>query len=223
VFRVKNIKDMIAVVKGDIIASRKLVDQERWLLPLKDLLSSWGESPKNWELVWGDFFQIEFEHPEEALQKIFEIKALIKKIEPLDNRKRISTIDVRMAVGIGTKSYSGQRISESNGSAFIYAGEKFDILKKESVTMGLKSEWQDFDNEINLYLKLAGTFMDKWSVSSAELIEVVLKNPTITQQEIGSLLGIKQSGVSGRWHRANVDELLAVERMYRNKIKTLLR
>ncbi len=214
---------MIAVVKGDIIASRKLVDQEKWLLPLKDLLSSWGESPKNWELVWGDFFQIEFQHPEEALQKIFEIKALIKKIEPLDNRKLISTIDVRMAVGIGTKSYTGERISESNGSAFIYAGEKFDILKKESVTMGLKSEWQDFDNEINLYLKLAGTFMDKWSVSSAELIEVVLKNPTITQQEIGSLLGIKQSGVSGRWHRANVDELLAVERMYRNKIKTLLR
>ena len=214
---------MIAVVKGDIVASRKLVDQERWLLPLKDLLSSWGESPKNWELVWGDFFQIEFEHPEEALQKIFEIKALIKKIEPLDNRKLISTIDVRMAVGIGTKSYTGERISESNGSAFINAGEKFDMLKKESVTMGLKSEWPDFDNEINLYLKLAGTFMDNWTVSSAELIEVVLKNPTFTQEEIGNKLGIKQSGVSGRWRRANVDELLAVEQMYRKKIKTLLK
>ena len=213
---------MIAVVKGDIIASRKLVDQEKWLLPLKDLLSSWGKSPKNWELVWGDFFQIEFLHPEEALQKIFEIKALIKKIEPLDNRKRISTIDVRVAMGIGTKSYTGQRISESNGPAFINAGEKFDMLKKENVTMGIKSEWQDFDNEMNLYLKLAGTFMDKWSVSSAELIEIVLKNPTITQEEIGSKLGIKQSGVSGRWHRANVDELLAVEKMYRKKIKTLL-
>lgn len=214
---------MIAVVKGDIVASRKLVDQEKWLLPLKDLLSSWGESPKNWELVWGDFFQIEFQQPEEALQKMFEIKALIKKIEPLDDRKRISTIDVRMAVGIGTKSYSGQRISESNGSAFIHAGEKFDMLKKESVTMGIKSDWHDFDNEINLYLKLAGTFIDKWSVSSAELIEIVLKNPTFTQEEIGNKLGIKQSGVSGRWRRANVDELLAVEQMYRKKIKTLLK
>lgn len=214
---------MIAVVKGDIIASRKVVDQEKWLLPLKDLLGSWGESPKNWELVWGDFFQIEFPHPEEALQKIFEIKALVKKIEPLDNRKRISTIDVRMAVGIGTKSYTSQRISESNGSAFVYAGEKFDMLKRENVTMGLKSEWQDFDNEMNLYLKLAGTFMDKWSVSSAELVEIVLKNPTITQEEIGGMLGIKQSGVSGRWSRANVDELLAVEKMYREKIKTHLK
>lgn len=214
---------MIAVVKGDIIASRKLVDQEKWLLPLKDLLGSWGESPKNWELVWGDFFQIEFQHPEEALQKIFEIKALIKKIEPLDNRKRISPIDVRMALGIGSKTYTGERISESNGSAFIYAGEKFDMLKRENVTMGIKSEWQDFDNEINLYLKLTGAFMDKWSVSSAELIEIALKNPTITQEEIGNILGIKQSGVSGRWHRAHVDELLSVEKRYRTKIKTLLK
>ena len=155
---------MIAVIKGDIIASRKLVDQEKWLLPLKELLNTWGKSPQNWELVWGDFFQIEFSRPKEALQKIFEIKALIKKIEPLDNSKLKGTIDVRIAVGIGTKSYTGQRISESNGSAFIYAGEKFDMLKKENVTMGVKSEWPNFDNDINLYLKLAGTFMDKWSV-----------------------------------------------------------
>src|SRR5690606_33189342 len=114
------------------------------------------------------------------------------------------------------------RISESNGSAFIYAGEKFDMLKKENVTMGVKSEWPNFDNDINLYLKLAGTFMDKWSVSSAQLIEIVLNNPSITQHEIGRMLGIKQSAVSGRWNRANVDELLAVEKMYRNKINTLL-
>ena len=214
---------MIAVIKGDIIASRKLVDQEKWLLPLKELLNTWGKSPQNWELVWGDFFQIEFQQPEESLRKIFEIKALIKKIEPLDNRKLKGTIDVRIAAGIGNKSYVGQRISESNGSAFIYAGEKFDLLKKENVTMGVKSHCPNFDNEINLYLKLAGTFIDKWSVSSAQLIEIVLKNPTITQQEIGNRLGIKQSAVSGRWSRANVDELLAVEKMYRNKIKGLLK
>ena len=214
---------MIAVLKGDIIASRKIVDQEKWLLPLKELLNTWGEWPKNWELVWGDFFQIELQQPQEALQKAFEIKALIKKIEPLDDRKRKSIIDVRIAIGIGSKSYTGQRISESNGSAFIHAGQRFDMLKKDNVTMGIKSNWQDFDSEMNLYLKLAGTFMDKWSVSAAQLIEIALKNPTITQDEIGYRLGIKQSGVSGRWNRANVEELLAVEKMYRHKVKALLK
>lgn len=214
---------MIAVIKGDIIASRKLIDQETWLSPLKNLLNNWGQSPKNWELVWGDFFQVEVSNPSEALQKVFEIKSLIKKIEPLDKRKRKGTIDVRVAVGIGNKSYTSKRISESNGSAFIHAGEKFDILKKENVTIGLKSPWQEFDDEINLYLKLAGLFMDNWSVSSAELIEIVLKKPDITQDEIGNILGIKQSGVSGRWNRANVDELIEVEKMYRKKIDTLLK
>lgn len=38
---------MIAVLKGDIIASRRIVDQEKWLLPLKELLNTWGEWPKN--------------------------------------------------------------------------------------------------------------------------------------------------------------------------------
>ena len=214
---------MIAVIKGDIISSRKIIDQEKWLLPLKELLSSWGTSPLDWELVWGDFFQLEISNPEEALKKALEIKALIKKIEPLDENKKKSTIDVRMSIGIGTKSYSGVRISESNGSAFIHAGEKFDLLKKENVTIGIKSPWHTFDNEINLYLKLAGTFMDNWSVLLAELIEVVLKSPNATQEEIGNVLGIKQSAVSRRWNRANIDELLAVEREYREKLNTLMK
>lgn len=214
---------MIAVIKGDIISSRKITDQEKWLLPLKELLSSWGTSPLDWELVWGDFFQLQISNPEEALQKAFEIKALIKKIEPIDEYKKKSTIDVRMSIGLGDKSYSGTRISESNGSAFIHAGEKFDLLKKENVTIGIKSPWTDFDKEINLYLKLAGKFMDNWSVLAAELVEIVLKSPNATQEEIGNALGIKQSAVSGRWNRANIDELLEVERVYREKLNILMK
>ncbi len=209
---------MIAVITGDIIASRKIVSQEKWLVPLKNLLSSWGERPKEWELDRGDNFQVEINNPEEALKKAFEIKALIKKVTPLLERKKISTIDIRMSIGIGGKTYWGETIKENNGPAYIYTGEKFDVLKKENVTIGIKTPWQDFDEEINLYLKLAGTFMDKWSVSSAELVEIVLKKPNATQEEIGSQLGIKQSGVSGRWTRAHIDKLLEVEKMFRKKI-----
>jgi hypothetical protein len=75
---------------------------------------------------------------------------------------------------------------------------------------------------MNLYLKLAAIFMDNWSVSSAELVELILENPTRTQAEIGIQLGIKQNSVSGRWNRAHVPELLAVENMFCKKIKFLL-
>ncbi|HAH57577.1 MAG TPA: hypothetical protein DCL86_05480, partial [Bacteroidales bacterium] len=67
-----------------------------------------------------------------------------------------------------------------------------------------------------------GTFMNKWTVPSAELMEIILRNPDVSQKEIGKRLGIKQNSVSGRWNRANVNEILEVERMYRKKIKALL-
>lgn len=213
---------MIAVIKGDIIASRKLVNQAKWLLPLKSLLATWGENPKNWLIHSGDFFQIEIKNPGEALRKAFEIKALIKKVEPLNENKKISTIDVRMAIGVGEKNYAAESIAESNGSAFIYSSEKFELLKKENSTMGIKSPWKSFDDEMNLYLKLAGIFMDKWTVSSAELVQIIFNNPGITQEEIGKKLGIKQNSVSGRWNRANVNEVLELEAIYRNKIRSLL-
>lgn len=212
---------MIGVITGDIIASRKLENQEKWLVPLKNLFSTWGDSPKNWKLERGDSFQVEFENIEEVLLKALEIKALIKKVEPIDERKKISAIDVRMAIGIGEKTYIGESISESNGPAFVHSGEKFDLLKKENITLGIKTPWHNFDEEINLYLKLIGIFMDKWSVSSAELVQIVLNNPQVTQEEIGKKLGIQQSGVSRRWNRAHVNEIMEVNKMYRKKLKNI--
>ncbi len=213
---------MIAVITGDIVASRKLVNQEKWLLPLKSLLSTWGESPTDWKLDRGDFFQVEIKHSEDVLRKVLEIKALIKNVAPIDVRKKISTIDVRLAMGVGEKTYSGESISESNGPAFIYSGEKFDQLKKEGTLMGIKTPWKDFDEEMNLYLRLASIFMDKWSISSAELVQIVLNNPKITQEEIGEQLGIKQNSVSGRWNRAHLNEILEVNKIFEKKIKALL-
>lgn len=149
------------------------------------------------------------------------IKALIRNIEPVD-KKKSSTIDVRMAIGIGEKTYSRKRILESNGPAFVYAGEQFSSLKKEKNTMAVKTPWQEFDQEINLYLKLAGTFMNRWSISSAELMGIILRNPDITQEEICKMLVIKNIGVSGRWNRANADDIMTIIQGYRNKIKKRL-
>ena len=204
---------MIAVIKGDIIASRTLNNQEQWLQPLKTLLTKWGRIPQEWELVWGDFFQLEISSPEEALMRALEIKAVIKKT---------GSIDVRMSIGIGEKTYVGTRISESNGPAFVNAGERFETLKKEKINLVIQSPWPDLDKEINLYLKLAGTIMDNWSASSAELMEIVLQRPEATQKEIGEMLGIKQNSVSGRWSRAKVSEIMEVEQMFRHKVKLLL-
>ena len=192
------------------------------MLPLKQLLETWGQSPKDWELVWGDFFQIEVANPEEALRRALIIKALIKSVEPENAGKKQSSIDVRMSIGIGEKTYSSERISESNGPAFVNAGEKFEKLNKEKVNLAIQTPWKEIDEDINLNLKLAGIFMDEWTVSSAQLVELFFKHPLATQTEIGEMLGIRQNSVSGRWTRSHIEEIQAVEISFNKKIKQAL-
>src|SRR5690606_3097352 len=95
------IRIMIAVITGDIISSRKLSNQDKWILPLKELFKTWGDRPRDRELERGDYFQVEIKKPEEALIRAFQIKACIKKVKPDQNSKTHSAIVVRISVGVG--------------------------------------------------------------------------------------------------------------------------
>lgn len=212
---------MIAIITADIINSRKLVNQDIWINPLKKILTEHGNTPKDWILFRGDYFQLEIKNPEQALQVALRIKALVKSIETEGNKKRIATIDVRIAIGLGEKTYESNSIAESNGSAYINSGEKFEKLKKEKTTIAIQSPFQKFDAEMNLYLKLAIIQMDAWTINSAELFSTIFENPNKNQTEIGEILGIEQNSVSGRFKRANVDEIIELEKMYRTKLKDL--
>lgn len=212
---------MISIITADIINSRKLANQEIWITPLKKLLSTYGATPEKWEIYRGDYFQVEIENPEEALLLSLKIKALIKSIIVTEDKRKIAPIDVRMAIGIGTKEYAADRISESNGTAFINSGEKFEKLKKEKITLAIQSSFPNFDYEMNLYLKLAVIQMDAWTVNSAALFTTLFDDPEKTQSEIGTVLGIEQNSVSGRFKRAHVEEILELDKMYRYKLKEL--
>jgi hypothetical protein len=205
---------MISVITGDIINSRQLKNQEQWMIPLKKLFNEQGKTPKVWEIYRGDSFQLEVHKPEEALLLAIRIKASVKCIKNLD---------VRIGIGIGSKDYTASTISESNGEAFIHSGEKLESLKKEKQTLAINTPWQEFDREMNLYIKLALIAMDNWTQSSAEIVKVFLENPQKTQKEIAELLGLKyQSYVSERKTRASYDEIMEMEMLYREKIKKLI-
>lgn len=209
---------MIAVIKGDIVDSRKMDAPERWLHPLKEQLGKWGTSPRDWELAWGDAFQLAIGNPSQALRRALAIKALIKSIPPNEKSQIRSSIDVRIAIGIGSCDFQGQRISESYGPAFVHSGEVFEKLEATDRRLGVKSPWASFDEDMNLYCKLASLFMDRWTLTSAELVSLALREPHATQTEMGKILGIQQNSVSGRWRRAQLSEMLEVEKLYRKKV-----
>jgi predicted XRE-type DNA-binding protein len=201
-----------SVITGDIIKSRTVKNASIWLQPLKKVLSLEGSTPKTWEIFRGDSFQIEIKKPEEAMLSAIRIKATIKSIKNLD---------VRMGIGIGAKQYSGQKITESNGDAFVRSGEQLEALKKSKQNLAISTPWPEFDHEMNLYIRFAMIVMDNWTTGAAELAKLIIDNQQITQTMLAKKLKITQSSVSERKQRTYLTELMDLEQLYKEKLNQL--
>ena len=147
--------------------------------------------------------------PENALYYAIRIKASLKSNE---------NIDVRMAIGIGDITYNAHKVTESNGSAFVFSGEKFEMLKKDKQNLAIKSNWPAFDKEMNLCLKLSLMVMDNWTVTAAQIVNTILEHPGKSQEELGKIAGIKQNAISNRIRRAYFNEIMEVDGMFANKL-----
>lgn len=202
---------MIAVITGDLIDSREYGDPGPWLAALKEILASAGEQPRFWDIYRGDSFQVEMADPAGAFMMVMRIKAGLRLHK---------APDTRLAIGIGDKQYAADRITESNGTAFVHSGELLEALKEQKETLGIRSPWPDWDEEINVGLKLSQVIMDQWKSKTARLVSEVLRHPGKSQQDIAEMLGIQQAGVSQGLKRAHLDELLAWERLFNKKLKT---
>ncbi|MGJ8659643.1 transcriptional regulator [Cellulophaga fucicola] len=199
---------MIAVITGDIINSRA-EDVSLWMPVLKKELQKIGERPKDWEIYRGDSFQIKTT-PALALKTALELKAVIKEFK---------TLDVRMAIGIGEESYLADKITESNGTAYVNSGECFEELKKQ--TIAIKTPWEDFNTVLNLLLDVLVLTIDNWTPNYALLIKESLANTTITQKELAQKLDKKQSNISTSLKKAGFDEIIKILDYYNSQTKKL--
>lgn len=202
---------MIAVLTGDIVNSRSVKSPQEWQDLLKFSLNSISE--KRWEIYRGDGFQAELTNPLGALKSALYVKACVKTIKGLD---------VRLAIGIGKMGFTANKVSESYGDAYINSGERFELLKKDKTRLAISTDNEKFDEEFNLYFKLALTFMDNWTQNSALLVKTFFENENSSQKELGALLGISQSSTSERFNRAYVAEIVELNNLFIKRIKELL-
>ena len=201
---------MVGIITGDIINSRNS-SAKTWLSALKKALTTIGEE-KTWEIFRGDSFQMQ-SAPEEALLKAIYLKACIKTIKNLD---------VRIAIGIGEKEFSSNKITESSGEAFIYSGEKLDELKEERITLAIRTPWKEFDYEMNISIRLALIAMDNWSQISAEMVKLSIEHSSVSQKELAELANKSQSTVSEALKRARFYDIMELDALYRKKISGII-
>lgn len=197
---------MIAVITGDIINSRALPDE--WLDALRNALNGLFGKNINWEIFRGDSFQVELDAKDAFINAIY-IKACIKVLKGAD---------VRIGIGIGTKTIAAEKVTEANGEAFVNSGNAFDTLKTNKVNMAIITPWPKLNEELNLFIKLALIAMDGWGQITAEMVKYAIENQNTKQDKIAKISGRSQSSVSEALKRARFTEIMELENRYRSQI-----
>ncbi len=200
---------MICIITGDIVGSRKIKDS--WLTSLKAAFKVILGQNNKWEIYRGDSFQLEVE-PENAIRTVAYLKACIKLNKPAD---------VRMGIGIGEVKSNRKKLSESTGDAFVNSGIAFDSLKQAKVNLAIKTEFPEFDEEINVLIKLALIPMDSWGLVAAEMVKLAMENGNLLQSELATISGRTQSSVSEALKRAHYSELMEMDKLYRKKLNQI--
>ena len=201
---------MRAIITGDIINSQE-TDSENWLPKLKELLGKWGKTPTDWEVYRGDEFQLKC-NIDDVFWKALSIKSLIKQFENLD---------VRIAIGIGEEQYSSEKITESNGTAYVNSGRLLNEIKNEGKTFAIKTPNEGINADFNILFKWSSLDFDSWTVAVSEIVHLLMMDKNLTQDDLAKKLNISQSSVSQRIKRANFDLILETDYYFRKKIAEL--
>ena len=200
---------MICIITGDIVGSRKVKDS--WLADLKTALKVISTQNSKWEIYRGDSFQVEVE-PESAVKTAAYLKACIRVNKPAD---------VRMGIGIGAVKSKRKKLSESDGDAFVHSGGAFDSLKQAKVNLAIKTDFPEFDEEINVMIRLALITMDSWGIVAAEMVKLALEHENLLQSELAAISGRTQSSVSEALKRAHYSELMDMDKLFRKKLNQI--
>lgn len=202
---------MVAVISGKIVNSWK-VNPNAWLFKLKQFFASFGDTPLKWEIFGGNAFLLRINYPEESLFVAIIIKAIFRQVEDLD-------IALRIGIGDATEPY--ETLRKMTGTAITYT--KWDESDKipQKPAMILHTGQELLDREFNLLLEFALLNMNQWSQAEAEIVELCMLFPEKNQQELAEWLRIKQSAVSQRRSRSQLELLLRLDQYFRTKIKAL--
>lgn len=181
------------VITGDIVKSKSITSEWRSKLVgiIEETVSQYSlEHPLKIEFFRGDSFQIILEQPEAALQLAILIRAALKYKTPSEYKK---LWDARMAIGIGTVSYTSDKVVMSDGEAFRFSGRELDEIGKKKLT--IKTPWDEVNEELKVSTAFADDIISNWTLSQSEVIYESLRSSS-TQKELAISLNKTAQSIS---------------------------
>lgn len=156
------------IITADIIGSTSIDADARGELPelINQLTDELQEvSQIQVEIFRGDSFQVMVQDVEKTPLVAVLLRAGLRKSEL---RSKTKILDARMAIGIGKVSYINEKITLSDGEAFILSGREFDELGKRKLSILTPSE------DVNAELRVETAFLDDvishWTRRQSECI-----------------------------------------------------
>ena len=156
------------IITADIIGSTSIDADARGELPelINQLTDELQEvSQIQVEIFRGDSFQVMVQDVEKTPLVAVLLRAGLRKSEL---RSKTKILDARMAIGIGKVSYINEKITLSDGEAFILSGREFDDLGKRKLSILTPSE------DVNAELRVETAFLDDvishWTRQQSECI-----------------------------------------------------
>jgi hypothetical protein len=199
----------VAVITGDIVASRKITNRTLFAKALKSIFAMINrevlQQKGSFEIFRGDSFQVIVKDAEKALLVAILIRAGLN-MGGQEGSMFAEPVDVRMAIGIGTISYKAKKIIESDGEAFHRSGAGLEILNQSDEKLYINTPWEEVNQELIVSTLLADALIRKWTSAAAQaFFYALLRNAT--QQELAEFLGISQPAVHKRLLQSNLAEI----------------
>ncbi len=124
-----------------------------------------------------------------------------------------------MAIGIGTIRTQSFKIIESQGEAFELSGSEFDRMRKDSMSLSVRTPWEDVNEELRVNCLFADSTINSWSAKTAEsAFRYLLYGET--QEEQAKYFNVSQPAISKRlFIQGNMKAVDALLKRFENIIE----
>lgn len=190
-----------AVITGDITAFTQLSPKRRQALiqETEQHLKSWLRPSEEVATFRGDSYQVLFDTPQRAIRKSIQLIAWFRKRK--ESKQGLST---RISLGIGSISYRGENVLNSDGPAFHFSGRNFDLMEADTYLSIITADSKK-NTDFEIILNFINRYINKWTRAQAEVIYLHLEGQN--QKTIAQNLSITQPSVNSRLKSAGWREI----------------